>query len=124
MVVEVPGSYERYEEGGKLVDRMAYDEYIWIVNPHGTRTVTEAEFGYRGGMFSTQDYVWEINDNTAFWYDIAFTPNWTLACRLERHPYSANAATPVPDENGNPRGQRSFPSVSRWNGCGRSIRSL
>lgn len=110
MVVEVPGSYERYEEGGKLVDRMAYDEYIWIVNPHGTRTVTEAEFGYRGGMFSTQDYVWEINDNTAFWYDIAFTPNSDTP-RVDSNGYPVFGEcklTPVPDENGEPTGTALF----------------
>lgn len=110
MVEEVPNSYEPYEEGGKHVDRMSYDEYIWIVNPHGTRTVTETEFGYSGGMFSTQDYIWDVDGSTVLWYDSTFTPNSaTPLLDKSGDPVLGKCKlTPVLDENGNPTGATLF----------------
>lgn len=112
LVEEVSDSYERYEEDGKLIDRMSYDEYIWIVNPHGTRTVTEAEFGYRGGMFSTQDYFWDLDDSKVprFEYETAFTPN-SDAPLIDKSgvPILGKCTlTPVLDENGGPTGATLF----------------
>lgn len=95
-VLEVEDSYSRsYEEDGTIVDQMAYDEYIWIVNANGTRTVTEEEFQYTGEMFSTQDFLWDWNETEVSDYDIAFTPN-------------SQKLTSVPDENGDPTGTALF----------------
>jgi hypothetical protein len=51
----VPNSFKKYEEDGKLIHQLQYDESIWIVNPNGTRTVTSDEFRYNRIVFSTQD---------------------------------------------------------------------
>jgi len=51
----VPNSFKKYEEDGKLIHQVQYDESIWIVNPNGTRTVTSDEFRYNRIVFSTQD---------------------------------------------------------------------
>ncbi len=53
---EVPDSYEKIYDGDRIVDRMQYDEYIYIQNPLGKRAVTEADIGqYLLWGFSTQD---------------------------------------------------------------------
>ncbi len=40
-VTAVDNSYKRSESDGKITEEMAYDEHLWIINPGGTRTVTE-----------------------------------------------------------------------------------
>ena len=55
-VESVDGSYQRFNEGDKVVDRMAYDENLWISNPGGTRTITANMLEYTVKGFSTQDY--------------------------------------------------------------------
>ena len=45
-VYPVEGTFTKTTEGNKVVDRMDYDEYIWIVNPAGTRVITDKEFFY------------------------------------------------------------------------------
>ena len=99
LVEEVPNSHEQEEEGGKLIDRMSYDEFIWIVNPHGTRTVTDEEFSYRGGVFSTQDYVAE----DLYDYDLYGYPRYDHSFETENP-----RLTPVLDEDGNPTGASLF----------------
>jgi hypothetical protein len=54
-IQQVPGSQKTYEENGKIINQVQYDESIWIVNPNGTRTVTSDEFRYNRVIFSTQD---------------------------------------------------------------------
>jgi len=54
-IQQVPGSFKTYEENGKIINQVQYDESIWIVNPNGTRTVTSDEFRYNRVIFSTQD---------------------------------------------------------------------
>lgn len=49
-------SFKKIEEGGKLVDQIECDEYIWIVNPDGKRAVTADMVQYAVSGFSTQDY--------------------------------------------------------------------
>jgi hypothetical protein len=95
-VLEVEDSYSRsYEEDGTIVNQMAYDEYIWIINSNGTRTVTEEEFQYTGEMFSTQDFPWDWNEKEVSDYDTVFTPD-------------SQKLTPVLDENGDPTGTALF----------------
>ena len=95
-VLEVADSYDRsFMDDGTIVDQMAYDEYIWIINANGTRTVTEEEFQYTGEMFSTQDFPWDWNENKVSDYDIVFTPD-------------SQKLTPVLDENGDPTGTALF----------------
>jgi hypothetical protein len=38
VVEEVENSYNRREEDGKIIDSISYREYIWFINPFGTRT--------------------------------------------------------------------------------------
>lgn len=52
----VENSYKKLNEGGKLVNQMEYDEYVWISNPNGTRAVTSDMLEYYVTGFSTQDY--------------------------------------------------------------------
>lgn len=52
----VKDSQKTLTEGGKLVNQMQYDEYIWIANLNGTRAVTADMLGYAVTGFSSQDY--------------------------------------------------------------------
>ncbi|MCL1982720.1 MAG: putative Ig domain-containing protein [Clostridiales bacterium] len=45
-IYPVEGTYTKTAEGNKIVDQMDYDEYIWIINPAGTRTISNEEFFY------------------------------------------------------------------------------
>ncbi|NLV50678.1 MAG: hypothetical protein GXY20_08310 [Clostridiales bacterium] len=110
VIREVVGSYKRYEEGERIIDQMAYDEYIWVVNPDGTRTVGDGtseymteHFGHITEAFSTQD--------------LRGLPDYTIASEQERSVlwagdvYGADNAyknpkplEPVLDANGSPTG--------------------
>jgi len=52
----VEGSNKLINEGDKIVNQVAYDEYFWIANPVGTRTITAEMFEYNAKGFSTQDF--------------------------------------------------------------------
>ncbi len=52
----IENSYKKITEGNKVIDQMQYNEYIWIANPTGTRTVTADMLDYTVNGFSTQDY--------------------------------------------------------------------
>lgn len=52
----VKDSQTTLTEGGKLVNQMEYDEYIWIANLNGTRAVTADMLSYAVTGFSSQDY--------------------------------------------------------------------
>jgi hypothetical protein len=51
----VEKSYPRYQEGEKIVDQVAYNEYIWIINKNGTKTLANSQFSYEAYGYSTQD---------------------------------------------------------------------
>ncbi len=54
-IQEVPDSYQRYTApDGRLVDQMAYDEYIFIDNLYGSRQLAAEEFCYKALPFSTR----------------------------------------------------------------------
>jgi hypothetical protein len=86
----VEGSYKRIIDGGKIIDRMAYDEYLWISNPVGTRAITADMLEYKVKGFSTQDY--------KGYYENPVTETREGPITL----------TPVMDENGNPTGTALF----------------
>ena len=53
----VENSYaKQVGDDGTIIDRISYDEYLWISNPVGTRTITADMFDYVAKGFSTQDY--------------------------------------------------------------------
>ncbi|HNX13775.1 MAG TPA: Ig domain-containing protein [Oscillospiraceae bacterium] len=52
----VKDSQKTLTEGGKVVNQMEYDEYIWIANLNGTRAVTADMLSYAVTGFSSQDY--------------------------------------------------------------------
>lgn len=98
---EVENSYDSYEEDGKIINRMAYDEYIWIINPNGTRAVTEDEFCYLMDDFSTQDFHFNGTDYRTV---PAYVRNvhWELASPGEKKLIS------LLDKDGNPTGTTLF----------------
>ncbi|MBN2557666.1 MAG: hypothetical protein JXB33_02800 [Clostridia bacterium] len=102
---EVPGSYKRYEENGKIIDQMAYDEYIWIVNPNGTNTVSEDEFCYHLESFSTQDL---FDGKTDYRYASEEEKNalWELGAPKGLTP--AYKLIPINDSYGLPTGSALF----------------
>jgi len=61
-VMPVENSHKRTETDGKIIDEIAYDEYLWVINPGGTRTVTEEEFDYSAWGFSTADSTYRTDD--------------------------------------------------------------
>ena len=60
LILPVEGSYTKTVENSGLpdeqvIDSMQYDEYIWIINPNGERTVTDEEFSYYMNVQSSAD---------------------------------------------------------------------
>ncbi len=109
---EVEGSYERYEEDGKLIDRMQYDEHIWIINNHGTRTPTDEEFRYYMKAFSTQDYSLIEQSGTEYekfkgGINYYHGPD-PLGFQRDSSGIGTRKLTPILDENGNPTGTALF----------------
>ena len=43
VIEEVDDSFVKREENGKIIDSMKFREYIWFVNPYGTRTISNEE---------------------------------------------------------------------------------
>lgn len=86
----VESSYKRFNDGSKIVDQMAYDEYLWIANPIGTKTITADMFKYNAKGFSTQDYK-------------GYYENPVKETRE-----SPITLTPVLDKDGNPTGTSLF----------------
>jgi hypothetical protein len=56
----VPNSFKKYEEDGKLIHQVQYDESIWIVNPNGTRTAHPTSSATTG-LFSPRR-IWTHTD--------------------------------------------------------------
>ncbi len=54
---EVEDSYSRRVEGNKVINRMQYDESLWIANPNGLRAVTADMLSYEITGFSSQDLI-------------------------------------------------------------------
>ncbi len=79
-------------EGGLLINQMEYDEYVWITNPDGTRTVTSEMLEYAVKGFSVQDY--SVNDN-----DSNSADNVVKTIRQ-----GSTVLTPVLDDDGNHTG--------------------
>ncbi|MHB1483505.1 MAG: hypothetical protein ACYCYI_02480 [Saccharofermentanales bacterium] len=52
----IENSYKKFNEGDKIINQMSYDEYLWIANPAGTRTITADMLTFNMKGFSTQDY--------------------------------------------------------------------
>lgn len=92
----VEGSENRYNQGGKIVDQMQFDETIHIVNDGGTRAVTQEEvveffedgwttqdiIGFKGGKFLGD------NDGASILSHTVGGDHFTVS--------------PVLDDNGNP----------------------
>ena len=104
-VSPVPGSYKRTEQDGKIIDEMKFDEYIFIVNPNGTRTVTQDECKYAIWGFSTADSIYRYDDRVLCETIAAITGNdkWTASPIGQPVP-GTEKITPVLDSNGNPTG--------------------
>ena len=100
----VEGSYKRYEENGKIIDSMQYDEHIWIFNNNGTRTPTDEEFRYHMKVFSTQDYSKDEKYYDEVGYYVAFPDSWE---RDFSQP-GMRKLTPILDESGKPTGAALF----------------
>ncbi|MHB1483806.1 MAG: hypothetical protein ACYCYI_03995 [Saccharofermentanales bacterium] len=109
VVNEVEGSYKRTEQNGQIIDQIMYDEYIWLINPSGTRTVTQNEFDYSIWGFSTMDSIYR-NDDTAISNAIAaLTGNnkWSTPPIIYTKP-STKTLTTLLDANGNESGTALF----------------
>ncbi|MDW7657504.1 MAG: hypothetical protein SCM11_10070, partial [Bacillota bacterium] len=104
-VTEVPDSYKRVEIDGKLIDQMAYDEYIYVINPLGTLAVSDEEFCYLALPFSTQDYPAGLTDYRYAPVSILNTL-WRGGAPDANNP--RKKLLPVLDANGNPTGASLF----------------
>ena len=100
IVEEVPNSFSRKEENGKIIDSVTYKEYIWFMNPYGTRTFTENEL-----IVDT----WGISsvDDPARGHPL--NPNYSLPYLGGVNPVTVSdqdsyILTPVLDINGNETG--------------------
>ena len=70
-IYPVEGSFKKTPEGNKIIDSMDYDEYIWVVNPAGTRTITDEEFFYGiRGINSRVDYNYHAEQSASSWRDL------------------------------------------------------
>ena len=72
-IYPVEGTFTKTTEDNKVVDRMDYDEYIWVVNPAGTRVITNEEFFYGiSSIYSRVDYNYYADrQNDAKWKDLS-----------------------------------------------------
>jgi hypothetical protein len=104
-VSEVPDSHKRFTEGDKIIDQMAYDEYIYVINPLGTLAVAEDEFCYVALPFSTQDFHTGLVDYRHVPVSILGSL-WQTGAPDVKTP--AKKLLPVLDANGNPTGATLF----------------
>ncbi len=101
----VEGSYQRYEEQDRIIDEILYDEFVWIINPAGTRTVTEAELDCEMFAFSTADAIYRYDDSALSSAVAAYTGNdkWSTPPIVMTQPGSIQL-TKLLDQNGQETG--------------------
>lgn len=104
-IVPVPELTEKVVEGEQIIDRMVYDEYIWVANDHGDRVPTDAEFRYFWREFSTQDFSAEVQEKV-LWQEewSSFPDNW----ERDLSPAGTHKLEEVLDKDGNPTGAALF----------------
>lgn len=109
VVKEVNGSYKRTEQNGQIIDQIMYDEYIWLINPDGTRTVTQDEFDYSIWGFSTIDSIYRGDDSAISGAIASLTGNnkWSTPPIFYPKP-GTKTLTPLLDANGNESGTALF----------------
>lgn len=109
VVTPVENSYNQTEQDGKIMNEMVYNEYIWIINPNGTRTVMSDEFDYTAWGFTTVDSLYRLADRyngDTLYFDTS-GPRWSTPPITVVQPDSATLM-PVLDENGNETGAALF----------------
>lgn len=102
-VEKIPGSYKKFEEREKIIDQVKYNEYLWIINSGGSRTVTDSEFSFIMKGFSSVDFLPAIDRNWK--YEGEMIPYGDF--RLISDPGSQELI-PILDAEGNPIGTSLF----------------
>ncbi len=102
-IEKIPGSYKRFEEGEKIIDQVKYNEYLWIINAGGTRTVTDSEFSFLMKGFSTVDFMPELDRNWKYENEVIPYGDVLLASNP-----GSQELIPILDAEGNPTGTSLF----------------
>ncbi len=100
IVEEVEDSFNRIEEDGNIIDSVKYREYIWFMNPNGTRTFTDNELKINTWGISSVD---DPNRGSSlnYYYDMPDLGGFNPVTVSEDVP---DTLTPILDINGNTTG--------------------
>ena len=105
VIREVEDSYSRVEQDGQIIDEVLYDEYIWIINTAGTRSVRADELDYTMFAFSSADVLHRYDDKdiSAAIAAVAGDNKWTTPPIADVQPDSLTVTT-LRDEYGEETG--------------------